>query len=227
MKRILLLGLAATVASVLLIAPGAPASGGHGTTWRVTITNLTPPGPGGPGSQPLSPPLLVVHSKKAEVWSLGGIASAPVAAIAEDANNGPAESALSQLDGVANATTGAGGPIVSGASATYMVETRGPFDRLSVVTMLVNTNDGFTGLDSLHLHGRRTTLYRMAYDAGSEANNELTSSIPGPCCGNPFVRDPEGELIRMHPGIQGGGDLSPQVYGWSGPVAKIDIERVR
>ena len=57
-------------------------------TWDVTITNLTRP-----GSQPLSPPLFVVHSKRADVWSLGDIATHPVAAIAEDANNGPAESA--------------------------------------------------------------------------------------------------------------------------------------
>lgn len=226
MRRILLLGLATAAVSVLLAAPAALASDGHAKTWQVTITNLTPPGPGGPGSQPLSPPLFVVHSRKADVWSLGGIASAPVAAIAEDANNAPAESALSQLRGVRSVTTGAGGPIPSGASVTYMVETKGRFNRLSVLTMLVNTNDGFTGLDSLRLRGHGAMRYRMAYDAGSEKNNELTGFIPGPCCGHPFVRDPEGELIRMHPGIQGVGDLDPLVYGWSGPVAKIDIQRI-
>jgi hypothetical protein len=107
-----------------------------------------------------------------------------------------------------------------------MVETKGKFTRLSVVTMLVNTNDAFTGLDSYRLSGDGAVLRRMAYDAGSERNNELAAFIPGPCCGNPFVRDPEGALIRMHPGIAGVGDLDPAVYGWEEPVAKITIERV-
>ena len=50
--------------------------------------------------------------------------------------------------------------------------------------MLVNTNDAFTGLDSVQLRGKRSQLSRNAYDAGSERNNELKAFIPGPCCGN-------------------------------------------
>lgn len=90
----------------------------------------------------------------------------------------------------------------------------------------MNTNDAFTGLDSFRPRGHKAVLRRAAYDAGSERNNELAAFIPGPCCGNLFVRDPEGELIRMHPGIMGVGDLDPAVYGWEEPVAKITIERV-
>jgi hypothetical protein len=231
MKRFLAFIGAVVAATGLLTASAGAGNDGtrasDGTkVWRVTIKNLTPAGPGAPGSQPLSPPLFVVHSKRADVWSVGGIASHPVAAIAEDANNAPAESALAQLRGVRDVFTGAGGPIPSGTSSTYMVETKGKFSRLSVVTMLVNTNDAFTGLDSFRLRGHGAVLRRMAYDAGSERNNELAAFIPGPCCGNLFVRDPEGELIRMHPGIGGVGDLDPAVYGWEEPVAKITIERV-
>jgi hypothetical protein len=69
-------------------------------------------------------------------------------------------------------------------------------------------------------------ILRMAYDAGSERNNELATHIPGPCCNNPFVRDPEGALIGPHPGIAGVGDLDPAVYSWTGPVAKITVERI-
>ena len=228
MKRFLLLLLAATGMASLL-APAALAgssSGGATKHWRVTIKNLTPPGPGAPGSQPLSPPLFVVHTSRADIWSVGAVASHPVAAIAEDALNTAAESAFPQLRGVREVFTGDGGPIPSGTSRTYMVETSGWFRRLSVLTMLVNTNDGFTGLDSYRLRWQRAVLRRMAYDAGSERNNELAAFIPGPCCGNPFVRDPEGELIRMHPGIAGTGDLDPAVWGWEGPVARITIERV-
>jgi hypothetical protein len=185
----------------------------------VTITNLTPP-----GSQPLSPPLFVVHSGRAEIWSVGQISTHPVAGIAEDANNAPAETAFAALPGVRNVFTGAGGPIPPGASRTYTVETSGPFNRLSLLTMLVNTNDAFTGLDSLLVRGNGTTLRTMAYDAGSERNNELIAFIPGPCCNHPFVRDPEGALIRMHEGITGRGDIDPAVYGWHGAVARIEID---
>jgi spondin N len=220
MRRMLL----ALVAAALLAAPAAAWSNdgddGSPRTWNVTVTNLTRP-----GSQPLSPPLFVVHSSRADVWSLGAIASHPVAAIAEDANNEPAESALADLPGVLHVFTGAGEAIPPGASRTYEVETSGRHNRLSLLTMLVNTNDAFTGLDSLRVGGRGAALSTQAYDAGSERNNEDADFIPGPCCGNPFVRDPEGELIRMHPGIAGTGDLDPAVYGWSGPVARIQIER--
>jgi hypothetical protein len=194
-------------------------------TWQVTITNLTPPGPGAPGSQPLSPPLVVIHSNRADVWTVGDIASHGVAAIAEDANNAVLESALPKLQGVRSVATVPGGPIPSGASRTFTVVTQGRFDRLSLLTMLVNTNDAFTGLDSQRLRGRGDTESTNAYDAGSETNNELASHIPGPCCNNPFVRAPEGDVIRHHQGIQGGGSLDPALYDWNDPVARIAIER--
>jgi hypothetical protein len=56
----------------------------------------------------------------------------------------------------------------------------GHFNRLSVLTMLVNTNDAFTGLDSLRLGGHGDTLRTRACETGSEANNEDADFIPGP-----------------------------------------------
>ncbi|HEV8602049.1 MAG TPA: spondin domain-containing protein [Gaiellaceae bacterium] len=220
MRRIAQGALLMLVGAALLI----PAAEGSGTrarkTWQVTITNLTPA-----GSQPLSPPLLVVHSNRADVWSVGTIATHPVAAIAEDANNAPAESALTGYPGVLSVRTGEGGPIPPGATRTFTIQSRGKFNRLTILTMLVNTNDGFTGLDSMHLRGRGFTRSTNAYDGGSERNNELIAFIPGPCCNHPFVRDPEGAVIRMHEGITGRGDLNPAVYGWTGLVARIQVSR--
>jgi Spondin_N len=227
MKRLLPALLLALLGAALLIGPAAANGddddddGGRPKAYRVTVENLTPA-----GSQPLSPPLLVVHSSRADVWSVGDIASHGVAAIAEDANNTVLESALTGFPGVRSVETGAGGPIPPGGSGSYVVETAGRFNRVSLLTMLVNTNDAFTGLDSLRVHGGRTVLATGAYDAGSERNNELESHIPGPCCNNPFVRDPEGRVIQMHEGIKGVGDLSPATYGWTGPAARITIERV-
>jgi Spondin_N len=211
-RRMTLVLLTILAAAVFVTGSATADDDGAVKTGRVTVANRTPAGPGAPGSQPLSPPLFVVHSGEADVWSIGEIASHGVAAIAEDANNAVLESALPNVDGVKTVFTGAGGPIPSGQSRAFMVETSGRFNRLSLVTMLVNTNDAFTGLDSLRLRDHGTSLATNAYDAGSERNNELESHIPGPCCNNPFVRDPEGALIGRHEGITGRGDLDPALY---------------
>jgi hypothetical protein len=218
MKRLVTGALAILCAAALSLPASGASRKPH--TWQVTITNLTPA-----GSQPLSPPLVAVHSRKADVWSVGQIASHGVAAIAEDADNTVLESALPGLRGVRSVRTIEGGPIMPGASRTFTVRSNGKHDRLSLVTMLVNTNDGFTGLDSLHLRGRGGVVTKRAYDAGSEKNNERATHIPGPCCNNPFVRDPEGAVVRMHPGIKGVGDLAPGTYGWRDPVVRIRIVR--
>ncbi len=54
MKRFLALGLAALAAAGFLTASASSDDAGT-KVWRVTIENLTPAGPGAPGSQPLSP----------------------------------------------------------------------------------------------------------------------------------------------------------------------------
>ena len=219
MKRLVLTVLV-LASAVAFSVPANGSSTRQSRSWNVTVTNLTPA-----GSQPLSPPLVVVHSTRADIWSLGEIASHGVAAIAEDADNSVLESALPLLEGVRSVRTVPGGPIPPGASRTFTVESGDHADRLSILTMLVNTNDAFTGLDALHLRGHGATLQTRSYDSGSEVNNERATHIPGPCCNNPFVRAPEGAVIRMHGGITGVGDLDPAVYGWSDPVARIRVAR--
>jgi Spondin_N len=220
MKRFLFGLTVLVLAGVIAVPAGAAPQDRGAREWLVTVENLTPA-----GSQPLSPPLVVVHSPRADVWSVGAIANHGVAAIAEDASNGPLEQALPQVRGVETVFTVPGGPIPPGGSRSFDVETGGPFNRLTLLTMLVNTNDAFTGLDSLWIDGKATVIDTMAYDAGSESNNELAAFIPGPCCNNPFVRDPEGALIRPHDGIIGVGDLDPAVYDWPEPAARITITR--
>jgi hypothetical protein len=227
MKRVLP-AVVVVLAAAAVLAPAAMGDANAGAeSSTVSVENLTPSGPGAPGSQPLSPPLFVVHSSRADVWSVGAAASDGVAALAEDADNSVLTAALDGAPGVRSVETGAGGPIPSGASRSYTIRTRGPHNRLTLLTMLVNTNDAFTGLDSALVHGQGATYGMVAYDAGSEINNELKAFIPGPCCGNPFVRAPEGGVITMHRGITGVGELDPAIYGWplDRPVARITLER--
>lgn len=181
------------------------------TTWTVKVQNVTPA-----GSQPLSPPVFVVHPPGVHVWRLGGYASRGVAAVAEDGDGPTLVKEVSKRRGVREAFVGAGGAI-----ATYQVKVR-PGDRISIVSMLVNTNDGFTGVDALR--PRAGSIRTMAYDAGSEKNLETKATIPGPCCGSPMRRAPEKKVISKHKGITGCGGLDPMTYGWTGPVARISFD---
>lgn len=214
---------AATLAVLALAVSALPAAAqpGPGTTYRVTVTNIS-------NQEILSPPIVVVHAIGTGLFESGQAASSVLAAVAEDAD---AAGLLANLEadplvlafGIADA------PLPPGQSVTYDLPSRPPFGRLSVVAMLVTTNDAFAGLDGYPLTPRpwlqETTL--PAYDAGSEANNELCAFIPGPPCGNAGVRDTAGAegYIHVHPGIRGVGDLDPDVWDWHNPVAKVTIVR--
>jgi len=189
--------------------------------YEITIENLAPA-----GSQPLSPPVFAVHSNAFRMFHIGGYATDELAQIAQDAFNDPMITLLNGSDDVFDVVVGAG-PIPPGASATFNAEASGNYIKLSFATMLVNTNDGFTGVDKLQLPQQGTKVYYLrAYDAGSELNTESDDHIPGPCCGNPFAGISTNEKIAFHPGIEGVGDLSPAVYGWDEPVAKLTITRL-
>ena len=190
--------------------------------YQVTINNLTPA-----GSQPFSPPVIAVHSTNFKMFQIGQYASYELSQLAQDAFNTPMINMLSSSDEIFDYTVGTA-PIPPGASETYTVDAEGMYTKLSFAAMLVNTNDGFTGISKLQLPQTGTIVfYLRAYDAGSEVNSELEDDIPGPCCGNPFSGTTSYERIHFHPGIMGTGDLDPAVYGWEEPVAMLTITRVQ
>ena len=98
-------------------------------------------------------------------------------------------------------------------------------DVLSAASMLIQTNDGFTGLDGVPLTDGSTET--VAYDAGTEDNSELAADIPGP----PFGGKNHGpdttphQPISLHQGIKGTGDVTPD-FKWTGPVARFTIHAV-
>jgi hypothetical protein len=90
--------------------------------------------------------------------------------------------------------------------------------RISLASMMLPTNDGFIALDSVPAprHGS-STFYSPGYDAGTEANDELCASIPGPTCGG----------AGLSPGDNPGDEKFVHIhYDWRNPVAKITISRV-
>jgi hypothetical protein len=223
-----------TLAGVVLVVLtfGAQVSAEAGDLkFEVTITNITE-------GQILSPAVVVSHQRSMPaLFRVGEEASAELAAVAEDAvldflidvlEAGPKVTDVAVI-------TGVNGPILPGESASAVLDAVSTFhgDRISLVGMLVTTNDAFFGVNSvsprvLHPFLRRDltqTFYSPAYDAGSEANNEDCDFIPGPPCGNGGVRETsEAEgFVHIHSGIHGVGDLAVSEFDWRNPVAKITV----
>ena len=190
---------------------------------KVSVTNIS--------QQILSPVVVAAHTRDASIFTLGEAASPELAGLAEDALFMPLEGALKTTDGVGDVglSFGAGGPIMPGETASVEIEAFGRARLISLVSMLVTTNDAFAGLNSVRAPNTGIGSHAaVAYDAGSEANTELCAHIPGPPCGNAEVSPadmPEG-FIYVHPGIRGDGDV-PLDADWRNPVALITIERLR
>ncbi len=194
-------------------------------TYEVVVENLTPAT--GPGmSQPFSPPILATHRNDMHVFKMGAAASSALEMVAEDAVGGPLIDMLNGSARVHDVAVG-GGVIHPGADMVLEIEARPGARTLSMVFMLVNTNDAFGGLDGVRLpaHGEATYLV-PAFDAGTELNTESAGDIPGPCCGSPGMGTDEDEVVRHHMGIEGHGDLAAATYGWNGPVARVTVRRL-
>jgi hypothetical protein len=212
----------ALLAGTLLTAGVASAQEPPTATFRVLITNLTP-------HQILSPPVVATHSYQTRIFHVATPASPELTAVAEDALNDGLV-ALLENSGEALSVVVGDGVIPPGQTATLEVEANTQHPLISVVGMLVTTNDAFYGLDSEPLidapRVQRITV--PAYDAGTENNNELCEFIPGPPCENIGVRNPEGAegFIHIHDGIHGIGDLATNAWDWKNPVALITIVRI-
>jgi hypothetical protein len=224
----------ATVSSAAAEAPVA--------TYEVTIENLT----AGP---PLTPPVVATHRAATGVFTVGQPASFALKEIAENGNLAPMVAQLGADKHVSDSAA-AGAPLVPaglpgsamfGDSVTLTVTASEGAKLLSFASMLICTNDGFTGVDSLRLPkdvGDAIVVRSAGYDAGTEMNTEDFADIVPPCQGlvgvssgepgtgtsNPALA--EGGVIHHHPGIAGGADLVPAIHGWTDPVAEITVERV-
>eukprot|EP00903_Cladosiphon_okamuranus_P016262 g14998.t1 len=98
-----------------------------------------------------------------------------------------------------------------------------PNPQYSVVSMLINTNDAFLGIDSKNLVMRGSSkVYPPAFDAGTEENNEECAFVPGPGCpmdSSNSQKGPGKGFIHVHRGLHGVGDLAD--YDWRNPVAEV------
>lgn len=189
---------------------------------QVTVTNLT-------RGQIFTPILVASHSRNKQLlFQAGQPASEELAALAEGGDVDPLAAVLDgkhSVKGVADS----GGLLMPGATTTINVPAHRA-KRVSLAAMLIPTNDAFVSLNNVRapLHGS-ITYTAIAYDAGSEPNDELCPNIPGPFCGGeggtPGV-DGEG-YVHVHAGIKGDYDVPADVYDWRNPVAQVTVKRVR
>jgi hypothetical protein len=219
-------------------------NGTRGTArYRVTVANLT-------GGQPLTPPAVAIHTPRTGLFSVGEPASDVVQGLAENGAVPPLVAALeadrnvsaSGLVGdtplVPSADPGATG-LPYTASAEFSANRSAKY--LSVASMLIATNDGFTGLDTVRLPdavGESASHYATAFDAGTEENTEDFADLVPPAqflmgvdggedgTGETNPDLAEGGVVMPHAGIAGTGDLDPAVYGWRDPVALVHVERL-
>jgi hypothetical protein len=224
-----------------LIGPGfaGSADASNATTYEVTITNLT-------SGQPLTPPVLATHRRPVHMFQVGSESTFELKEIAENGNLEPMLTSLNSNPLVSDVEAGTV-PLVPPeredetgfpSSATFELTATQGAKYLSWASMLICTNDGFTGVDRVRLPnkvGGTVTFTTAGYDAGTEINTEDFADIVPPCQGlmgvssgepgtgtsNPALA--EGGVIHHHEGIQGGSDLLPEVHGWTDPVARITI----
>jgi hypothetical protein len=241
--RLRVLALAAAIGAGTLLAFGSAASADAPVaTYEVTITDLT-------AGQPLTPPVVATHGAATGMFTVGQPASFALKEIAENGNLAPMMTQLESDKHVSDSAAAAAplvppglpGSATFGNSVTLTVTASDGAKYLSLASMLICTNDGFTGVDSLRLPkdvGDAVVIGSAAYDAGTERNTEdfadivppcqglvgVTSGEPGTGTSNPALA--EGGVIHHHPGIAGGADLVPAIHGWADPVAEISVERV-
>ncbi|MFT5125637.1 MAG: hypothetical protein ACI9QL_002982 [Candidatus Omnitrophota bacterium] len=220
-----------TVLGITLSLTSLSATARHVESWvyQVKITNITK---GTDLSQGLvlTPILLVAHSSGTHLFELGEPASKELAMLAEGGDTAPMTALMEETPGVQHIET-TGGPLLPGASVEVDIPYTGRRTVLSTASMLLPTNDGFVSLDGVKLpfyQRQSTTYYASVYDAGSEINDELCASIPGPHCAGEGFAEADGEgKVHVHSGLHGVGDLAPAAYDWNNPVIKVTIQLIR
>ncbi|MDQ3625445.1 MAG: spondin domain-containing protein [Verrucomicrobiota bacterium] len=199
----------------------------QGERFEITVANLTT-------GQTFTPILAASHGQGMRLFDEGQPASQQLEILAEDGATGPLKSLLAGNPLVRDITDTGMNPLPPGQSVTLTVRTDGAFDHISVAAMLVPTNDAFFAINGMRMPAGddAATFESVAYDSGTESNDERCASIPGPpnvCRGegfNPSRAGAEG-TVQMHGGIRGGGDLNAAERNWRNPVARVTVRRLR
>ena len=227
MKRSIKIGaIAATLGSALLLQ-GCNNDNSPIRSFNIEVTNLS-------NHQPFAPVAAILHKPGYNGFDLGATASTGLEILAEGGDPSTFISEAESHNKVVNARSGTG-IIAPGGNETLTVQGITPKPRLTLASMLVNTNDGFIGLDEVDISelgvGDSMVLHAKVHDAGTEANNEAAADVPGQG-GEGFnaTRD-DHDFIAVHPGVvtQDDGLASSALdasHRFDNPGARIVITRL-
>lgn len=202
---------------------------GHQTkdtyNYEVTVTNLT-------HSQPLSPIAVVLHNE-GKLWQIGEPASVALEVLAESGDN-----SMVLAESIVEVSASGSGIVMPGMYEVISISNDKKMPMyLSVATMLVNTNDAFTGLNAIDISNLALddsmSFMVGTYDSGTEANSEMSGSIPGPADGGEGYNSARDDLdkVAMHPGVVSMDDglstsVLTQAHKFDNPTLKITVKRV-
>lgn len=204
-----------------------PGAGATKRSYEVTVVNLT-------NNQPFSPVAAIMHGAAYQGMTLGGAASAGLEQLAESGDNSSFLADASSNTAVADTAAGKG-VIAPGTEGTVTLSGSGTL--LTIASMLVNTNDAIAAINGIELGNmakdETMTLHARAYDAGTEANSETASDVPGPAAGGEGFNAARNDrdFVIVHPGVISMDDgLSTsalsEAHRFDNPVAKIVIKRI-
>jgi len=228
--------------TLVVVLVGMVLTVGHAVAGMVSVTvkNLT-------NGLYFTPLLVTAHDENTHLFELGTPASFALQAMAEGGNI----TCLSEMVGGADQDTvenPAGGLLDPGGIVSDIALDPGPHHRhLSLVAMLLPTNDGFVGLDSAPIPNATGVYkyYLFGYDAGTEANDELITGGGAPGVpGVPAAPGGDGGFggtgvsagdtntrVHIHRGVIGdtnpeGGisDVDSTIHRWLNPVAEVVIK---
>ena len=195
-------------------------------SYSITLTNLT-------YAQPLSPVAAALHGDT-KMWQVGQSASVALEKLAEGGDNADFIALTSNM-----AAMSSEGPVPPGASVTLDISTTEPMaNYLTVATMLVNTNDAFsglTGVDVSTLVLNQEKSWRLnVYDSGTELNNEAVGTMPGPADGGVGYDATRNDidLVGYHSGVVSKDDglsssVLTQAHRFDNPAVKLTITRTK
>jgi hypothetical protein len=187
-------------------------------SYEVTLTNLTK-------GMTFTPALVATTRKNERLFAAGAAASEALETLAETGNSAPLLDSFDHFDSASLDFIGPGG------SQTTHVALRGRYKHISLAAMLIPTNDTFLALNGIvgPRRGKTLTIDVVAYDAGTELNDELCANLPGPGCnGDPGPASDNGEgYVYISNGVRGVGDVDADLRDFNNQVARIIIRRVK
>ncbi|CAA0079147.1 Uncharacterised protein [BD1-7 clade bacterium] len=247
MKLIRLTGALAAVAMLAACSDddndgGDDAARSVNARFEVKVVNLT-------AAQPLSPLAIIAHDNAYRAFVDGTVATEGLEVLAEAGDNADLLAEARAAEAHLASVSGPGVPPLTTLATPVSVSfTTNDIEnaRLTVVTMLVNTNDAFTGINAANVGGmavgQSRTFNAPAWDSGTEANTETAASIPGPAAGGTgFAAEKELRAdnsqvpVRFHPGVVGNTNTEDglptsvlgEIHRFDNPVSRIIVTRVQ